>query len=115
MVPMHTPSPRNRSTFGEALIVIAVIAGFFWTFSQNRIVPQDLWMYAAFLGGIVAFYFALLFARMLFFWMTGGDYNFSWGDWQEWQRAENARWTSGQSAGQAKHQGSPQHGHGKKK
>lgn len=83
---MHHSTSRIRSTLGEALIVVTVTAGLFWNFSQNRIVPQDLWLYAALLCGLVLFYFALLFARMLFFWMTGGDqcYDFS-PHGQEWQ------------------------------
>ncbi len=90
---MHHPlSPRTRSTVGEAIIVVSVVAGFFWHFSQNRIVPQDLWLYALFLCGIVGFYFALLFARMLFFWMTGGDQCYAFdSDGREWQPSAPVR------------------------
>lgn len=70
---MHVSRKANRSTFGEALIVISVIAGFFIAFIENRVSLQDIWTLAGFLTLIVVFYMALLFCRMLFFWMTGGD------------------------------------------
>lgn len=71
----HMPAPRsaNRSTVGEALIVVSVIAGFFFAFTEDKASPQDIWTLAGFLAVIVVFYMALLFCRMLFFWMTGGD------------------------------------------
>ncbi len=76
---MPTPS---RSTFGEALIVITVLAGFFWSTGAGKLTPLDPWSAAGYLAGIVLFYFGLLFARMLFFWMTGGDHS-NWVDWQK--------------------------------
>lgn len=73
----------SRSTFGEALIVISVIAGFFVAFLQGKVSLQDVWTLAGFLLVIVVFYMALLFCRMLFFWMTGGDQApYSWWEHQ---------------------------------
>lgn len=71
----HTPSPRsaNRSTLGEALIVVSVVVGFFAAFMNDQVSLQDIWTLVGFLVVIVVFYMALLFCRMLFFWMTGGD------------------------------------------
>ena len=65
--------PVNRSTFGEALIVISVVAGFFYMVMQGKLSFQNMGIYAGFLLMIVVFYMALLFCRMLFYWMTGGD------------------------------------------
>lgn len=83
----HIPRSANRSTFGEALIVVSVIAGFFFAFTQGKASLQDIWTLAAFLGVIAVFYMALLFCRMLFFWMTGGDQaQYPW-----WVHAEKAK------------------------
>ena len=70
---MYKHRQASRSTIGEALVVISVIAGFFVAFLQDKITLQDVWALVGFLVVIVAFYMALLFCRMLFFWMTGGD------------------------------------------
>lgn len=72
---MHplSPRPANRSTLGEALIVISIIAGFFYGFVNAAVGFADLLMLIEFLAIIVVFYMCLLFCRMLFFWMTGGD------------------------------------------
>lgn len=69
---------RSRSTIGEALIVITVAAGFFYSLNEGNASLEDGWLASAFLFGIVLFYFALLFVRMLFFWMTGGDHVAGW-------------------------------------
>ncbi len=69
----HTPRSANRSTFGEALIVVSVVVGFFIAFMEDKVSLQNIGDLAAFLVLITAFYFALLLCRMLFFWMTGGD------------------------------------------
>ncbi|PIR48697.1 hypothetical protein COU80_03265 [Candidatus Peregrinibacteria bacterium CG10_big_fil_rev_8_21_14_0_10_55_24] len=69
----HNPRLVSRNTFGEALIVALVVVGFFVAFLQNKVALEDVWTLAGFLTLIVIFYMALLFCRMLFFWMTGGD------------------------------------------
>lgn len=83
----HTPRPSNRNTFGEALIAFTALGGFLYAFSQGQTSYDDLWLFAGLLGVIVAFYFALLFARMLFYWMTGGDHvQYAW-----WEHEKHAR------------------------
>jgi len=49
-----------------------VVVGFFVAILQNKVTLQDISL-VGFLALIVIFYMALLFCRMLFFWMTGGD------------------------------------------
>lgn len=84
---MHPPRAANRSTFGEALIIISVVVGFFVAFMQGKVSLQDIWTLAGFLALIVIFYMALLCCRMLFFWMTGGDQTpYPW-----WKHAEMAK------------------------
>ena len=85
----HTNPPRSasRSTLGEALIVVSVVLGFFAPFMRSDEGFPDIWSFAAFLGVIAVFYMALLFCRMLFFWMTGGDQTpYPW-----WTHAEMAK------------------------
>lgn len=94
----HLPPSRrpSRSTFGEALIVVSVTAGFFYLFSRNNLSPQDItWGPVGFLIAIVLFYFALLFCRMLFFWMTGGEASpYPWWMHQaEWGKTEDRKTT----------------------
>ena len=69
---MHTPRSANRGTLGEALIVVSVVAGFFAAVMAGKVSAQSI-SPVAFLVSIVILYMALLFCRMLFFWMTGGD------------------------------------------
>lgn len=84
---MHIPRSASRSTFGEALIVISVVAGFFVAFMKDKVSLQDIWVLAGFLALITIFYMALLFCRMLFFWMTGGNQiPYPW-----WKHAEMAQ------------------------
>jgi len=84
---LPTPRSSSRSTIGEALIVISVIIGFFAAFMDDKVSLQDIWSIAWFLVLIVIFYMALLFCRMLFFWMTGGDQaQYPW-----WMHAEMAK------------------------
>lgn len=64
----------SRNTYGEALIVLAVIIGFFATPMHTNVSMENIWTSVILLVSIVVFYFALLFARMLFYWMTGGDH-----------------------------------------
>ncbi len=75
---------RVRNGFSEPFIVVAVVLGFFWMASQGKMSLQDLGSYIGFLVIIVLFYFALLFCRMMFFWMTGGE-NTPW-----WMHVEQA-------------------------
>ncbi len=83
---VHVPRPANRGTFGEALIVVSVVAGFFVAFMEGKVSLENIWTLAGFLAAIVVFYMALLFCRMLFFWMTGGDQaQYPW-----WTHAEMA-------------------------
>lgn len=89
---MHLPPPRpvSRSTFGEALIVVFVVAGFFVALIQNKISFEDIGTFASFLAAISVFYMALLFFRMLFFWMTGGErISYPW--WKHVEMAEKIK------------------------
>ena len=70
----HSPRRGNRNTFGEALIVITAVVGFFYAMEKGLVSMNNLLSYVWFLLLIVGFYFLLLFARMLFFWMTGGEH-----------------------------------------
>lgn len=84
----HTHSSRlaSRGTIGEALIVIAVVAGFFVAVMEDKVLLQEISL-VWFLVMMVVFYMALLFCRMLFFWMTGGDQTpYPW-----WKHAEMAK------------------------
>jgi hypothetical protein len=76
----HRPSHRScgRSVLGEALIVITVIAGFFWATATGALPVQNLWTYAGVLVAIVLFYFALLICRIAFYHATGGNGEFPW-------------------------------------
>jgi F0F1-type ATP synthase assembly protein I len=83
---MRTSRSCSRSTFGEALIVISVV-GFFVAFMNDKVSLQDVWILGWFLTLIVGFYMALLFCRMLFFWMTGDNRaSYPW-----WKHAEMAK------------------------
>lgn len=75
---MHVRS-SSRNTFGEALVALAGLAGLMIAVRDGVIsTTSDLWFFAALFFEVVLFYFGLLFARMLFFWMTGGDANTWW-------------------------------------
>jgi len=77
-------SIRSSRTFSEALIVIVVVAGFFWLISQGKFEVQDAWLYFSFLAMIVVFYFALLLCHMIFFHMVGGNGTYPW-----WEHTEH--------------------------
>ncbi len=84
----HMPIRRSasRSTFGEALIVVSVVAGFFVALMKDKVSLQNISL-TTFLVSMVVFYMALLVCRMLFFWMTGGDQmQYPW-----WKHAEMAK------------------------
>jgi hypothetical protein len=72
----HFRCRGNRNTFGESLIVITAIAGFFYGMGQGLVSMDNLLNYVWFLLLIAGFYFLILFARMMFFWMTGGDHGY---------------------------------------
>jgi hypothetical protein len=85
----RSPRPSySRNTIGEALIAAIALGGFLISFLQGKIALQDLGTFAGFLGLFVGFYFALLFCRMLFYWMTGGD-QYPW--WEYQQRHEQKK------------------------
>lgn len=88
---MHIPPHRavSRGTFGEALIVITSMIGFFYGMNQGMFSTANMWGYVVFLLIIAGFYFLLLFARMLFFWMTGGEMNFSQTNWADVEVAKH--------------------------
>lgn len=74
----------SSKTYGESFIVAIVVAGFFWLVSEGKVEIDGLWSYAAILGLIVCFYFALLLCHMIFFHMIGGGYRpHAW-----WEHAE---------------------------
>lgn len=83
---MRIRSFRSSHTYGESLIVVVIVAGFFWLISQGKFEVQDIWSYVGFLAIIAVFYFALLFCRMIFFWMLGGDSPYPW-----WEVTEKSR------------------------
>jgi hypothetical protein len=68
----HVPRSASRATIGEALIVVTVIAGYFVGLMEDKVSFENV-SFIWFLVTMVIFYMALLFCRMLFFWMTGGD------------------------------------------
>lgn len=71
-------APPRRSLLPEALIALVALLGFAlaWGLGYD-ITWNDLWVYTAMLGIIVAFYFLLLLCRAIFIFMTGGD-SFWW-------------------------------------
>lgn len=69
---------RYSQVYGESLIVVVVVAGFFWLISEGKFNVQDDLSYPGFLAMIVGFYFALLLCRMIFFYMIGGDSPYPW-------------------------------------
>lgn len=81
---MQCPFPHHRAsrgTFGEALIAVAALAGFFYGLSQGNFSLRALWAYALVLLVIVAFYASLLICKMVFHWATSGDYPHGRPEW----------------------------------
>lgn len=74
----HHHRSGSRGPFGEALIVISVIVGFFWLLEHGKVSLQGTWEYVGFLAAIVVFYFALLLCRIIFFHATGGGGDMPW-------------------------------------
>ena len=75
---MHVRS-SSRNTFGEALVALAGLAGMMIAVREGIVDTRaDLWFFALMFVMTVLFYFGLLLARMLFFWMTGGDASAWW-------------------------------------
>ena len=77
------PSPR-RGTFGEALIALGALAGFFALAWNGTIATwSDVWIYVGILGIIAVFYALLLFARIMFEMATHGSSDSFW--WEKYE------------------------------
>ncbi len=79
----HHPGGR-RGPFGEALIVISVIVGYFWLFEHGKVSLQGTWEYIGFLAAIVVFYFALIICRIMFFNATRSSSDMPW--WAQYEQ-----------------------------
>jgi hypothetical protein len=82
---------KSTSTLGEAIVAGIALIGFLTLWQQGTLNSGDIWKYAAVLAMISVFYFTLLFARMMFFWMTGGDGVVWWDKYIEAKRIEKQK------------------------
>ncbi len=80
----HPHRSDNRGPFGEALIVISVVVGYFWLLEHGKASLQGTWEYVGFLATIVVFYFALVLCRIIFFNSTRSSSDMPW--WTQYEQ-----------------------------